>query len=130
MIHQVRTISFVVVALLATFVWAHQSRTHVMGTVKALEGNVVTVETTEGKTVTITLDKEVRYLDLNGERTTARPEVGARMVADVAGPAGKWVASEVRLSATGGRVMKHHPAGASEHHHGGQHEHEHGMHSQ
>jgi hypothetical protein len=78
---------------------AHGGMIHVMGTVTALTDNTVTVETTDKKTVIVTLTGETTYL--NGSKPAALKDlkVGNRVVIHAVRVKESLQAHEVRFSA-------------------------------
>ena len=101
--------SLLVVFLSSVSVLAHGNKTHVMGTVTALDGDHMKIKTPEGKAVMMRLDEATTYRAIDGETTDARPQIGDRVVVDVTGPVGKFIATEVRFSPSN-QTKPGHPA--------------------
>ena len=63
--------------------WAHTGHTHkVMGTVFGIEGNRLVVKTTDGKTVTVSLDAKTKITQGKTKITSTALKVGDRVVAE------------------------------------------------
>lgn len=75
----------------------------VLGTVAAVGAGTISIETRDGKTVSIALDDET--VVLRGDRTVAASDivVGDRAVVSVSSKGGRHVATRVRLGPKGGR---------------------------
>lgn len=80
---------------------AHDGNSHVMGTVKAVRlqppPRTVTVETREGKSVTVLMDDDTKYLRLDGSAQPQDVVPGIRVVIDAATVDGRLTAKEIRL---------------------------------
>ena len=90
--------SLLVVFLSSVSVLAHENKTHVMGTVTALDGDHMKIKTPEGKAVMMRLDEATTYRAIDGETTDARPQISDRVVVDVTGSVETFTATEIRFS--------------------------------
>ncbi len=94
-------------------VFAHGGKTHIMGTVAALDAEHVVVKDRDGKSVSVSVTKDTTYEKGEAPATAADLKVGERVVVDVTGKEGEFTAAEIRFGAS------HHDEG----HEGGHHEH-------
>jgi len=85
--------------LLAGMAMAHGGAEHIAGTVTAIEGDHVTVKTTDGKSVTVMVNPKTKYLKDKTAMTKADLTIGTRVVIDATMDAKMkmYTASEVRL---------------------------------
>ena len=91
--------------------FAHGGKTHVMGTLSALDGEHIVVEDREGKTVFIRLNKDTNYKNGDAPAAAADLKVGYRVVVDVIGKPADFTATEIRFSIVpqAGEEGAHHP---------------------
>ena len=93
--------SSLLVLILVTFitgpVFAHESSSHVLGTVTGSSADQLVVEARDGQSVSIRLTPETRYRAI-GATTGSTPSVGDRVVVEVTGNSNGMTASEVRFS--------------------------------
>lgn len=89
------------VVVFHALVFAHGDETHVMGTVSALDAQRVVIETKEGKTTSILLNKETKYRKGQTAATGADLKVGNRVVVHTTGKGNTLTASEIRFSSAG-----------------------------
>jgi hypothetical protein len=76
-------LAVVAVLALPAFVYAHGAHIHkVIGTVAAVEGNKVTVRTTEGKDVTVLVNVKTRITQGKVKADAAALKAGSRLVAE------------------------------------------------
>ena len=69
--------------MIAVFVlgaYAHEGMTHVMGTISAVDGQNITVKTTDGKSVVVMVAKETKYSRDKGTASAADLKPGARVM--------------------------------------------------
>jgi hypothetical protein len=75
--------SILTIVLSAALLAAHGNATHVTGTVSAIDGNHVTVNTVEGKSTMVMLEKTTKYF--TGSKAAAKAadlKIGTRVVID------------------------------------------------
>src|SRR3990172_2758573 len=97
-------VALILTTCVATFAFGHEGKVHVMGTVTKLSANQVTVKTVDGKTTTILLKKDTKYLKGekgNSAASASDLKVGQRVVIDVTGQGQKATAIEIRLGIQG-----------------------------
>lgn len=91
-------LSLLAVLALPAAVLAHEGHAHkVMGAVTVSDAKHLEVKTAEGKTVSVLVNKETKYLKGTAAAAAADVEVGARVVVEVAGEADRLTARVVRL---------------------------------
>ena len=108
-------------ALAAWPAFAHEGKTHVMGTVTAVASGSFDVKTATGTVKTVRLNASTKYRDQDGKNTDVRPAVGSRVVVDLEGKGHEQAADQVRLA-----VAKEPGDGNAAHegHSGGEHAHD------
>ena len=90
-------------ALVAALAWpalafAHAGHAHkVMGTVTSVEGNHVTVKTTDGKTVMVMLGAKTKITQGKAPLAASALKVGDRLVAEGADEKGMITATTIRV---------------------------------
>lgn len=89
--------SLLISLLCAHPVLAHEGKTHVMGTVAAVDAQHVVVTDRDGKEVSINLTKGTKYEKGDAPAQASALKVGARVVIDVAGTPPNLTATEIRL---------------------------------
>lgn len=77
--------------------FAHGTGKHVMGTASAVETNRLEVKTKEGKDVTVRLTPDTRFRR-SGSGTSAKPQIGDRVAAEVTENEDALTAVEVRFA--------------------------------
>jgi hypothetical protein len=77
---------------------AHEGHTHVMGTVTALTDGQMVVQTKDGRSETIRLDRNTRYRATGVARSGGTVSVGDRVVVEITEEAGGLLAAEVRFA--------------------------------
>ena len=77
--------------------FAHGTGKHVMGTASAVETNRLEVKTKEGKDVTVRLTPDTRFRR-SGSGTSAKPQIGDRVAAEVTENGDALTAVEVRFA--------------------------------
>jgi hypothetical protein len=90
-----------VLLLLTARSFAHGNMNHILGTVKQIAGNVVTVEK-KGKTTEVTLTVNTTWESDGKPGKQGDLKVGDRVVIHAVKVGGKEVAHEVRFAHTGG----------------------------
>lgn len=115
--HSTRLVGmFVLCSLVAALpVLAHGGKTHVMGTVAAVDATHLTVQTREGKSVSIRLNDETKYRNGDAPAKSGDVKVGNRVVVDLTGSDDNPEAGEVRFSSEGVK-QGHGPDGHGEKH--------------
>lgn len=103
---------FLLSLVCATAAFAHEGKTHVMGTVSAVDAQHVVVTDREGKTISITLTDETKYEQGGAAATRSALKTGDRVVIDVTGKPENLTATEIRLAPADGHQ------GAEPHEHG------------
>jgi hypothetical protein len=104
------TTALVCVLLAAAISVAHEGMEHVMGTVKAISANSITVQTTgqEPREVTIALLPSTKF-SMDGADTTAKAlKIGQRVVVHAKPNAGKLEAAKVVFGKTSEHMDMHH----------------------
>ena len=92
---------FLVFACLTVAAWAHGGMTHVVGVVKAITPAAISVETTDHKTVGVTLVQSTIY-EHDGKAAAATDiHIGDRVVIHAMPMKGKLQAHEVRFASAG-----------------------------
>ncbi|MGD9724342.1 MAG: DUF5666 domain-containing protein [Pirellulales bacterium] len=91
-------VSFLLSVFCASVALAHEGKTHVMGTVSAVDMQRVVVADREGKTVTITLTKDTKYEQGHAPAAASALKVGTRVVIDVTGKPESLTATEIRVA--------------------------------
>lgn len=100
MTRRIAIIAAAMLALTAGMALAHEGHTHtVMGTVATYHENHLEVKTTDGKSVTITLNEKTTVLRGMKKLTLGDLAVGQRVVVDVGDGKVPLVAREVKLGA-------------------------------
>lgn len=89
------------VLLCSTAVHAHEGQPHIMGTVAAIDANHIVVQTTEGKSLSVLVDKNTKYRQ--GDKTAAATDlkVGDRVVLEVSATGAGQTAREIRFAPAG-----------------------------
>lgn len=105
------TLSLMLVALLAVGALAHGGKTHVMGTITALDAEHVVVQSREGQSVSIHLTKQT-VVQRDTPAAASDLKVGDRVVVDVTGKDPDLTATQIRVG-----------TGSAEPGHSGQHQH-------
>ena len=77
--------------------WAHGTGKHVMGVASAVEADRLEVKTKEGKDVTVRLTPDTQFRR-SGAGTSAKPQVGDRVAAEVMEEGNALTAVEVRFA--------------------------------
>ena len=88
----------ITILLMPIFVGAHDSATHVLGTVTEATNDQVTVKTPKGEIVTIYFGADTIFQQNGITLNEARPKVGNRLIAEAAKIKGKLVAEEVKFA--------------------------------
>jgi hypothetical protein len=81
--------------------FAHDGHTHIFGTIATLGENHIVVKTKDGKTVPISVTGETTYRRQSAASGNATPQVGDRVVVEVADESGGLVASQIRFAPSG-----------------------------
>jgi hypothetical protein len=81
--------------------FAHDGHTHIFGTIATLGGDHIVVKTKEGKTIPISVTGETTYRRPPAASGHATPQVGDRVVVEVAEASGGLVASQIRFAPSG-----------------------------
>lgn len=90
--------SLLLVVVCSTVALAHGGKTHVMGTVGALDAEHIVVKDRNGQTVSIKLGKDTTYEQGGAPATAGNLKVGDRVVIDVTGPSDSFTATEIQFS--------------------------------
>jgi len=102
MLKRMNTLAVIAVFCLHTLAFAHGDKPHVMGTVAVVDAQHLVVQTREGKTLSILLNKATRYRKGEAAATGADLKVGDRVVVDATGEGDTLTASEIRFASPGG----------------------------
>jgi len=89
--------------------FAHGGKTHVMGTVAALNADHVVVKNRDAQSSSIRVTKDTTYQKGEESATATDLKIGERVVVEVTGKEGDFTATEIRLGASP------HEAGHHEH---------------
>jgi hypothetical protein len=84
--------------LVSNSLLAHGGKTHVMGTLTALDARHIEVKTKEGKTVSILLSKDTKYQKGNSTAAFSDIQIGQRVFVEATGKGDKMTASEIHLA--------------------------------
>lgn len=84
--------------LVSNSLLAHGGKTHIMGTVTAVDARHVEVKTKEGKTVSILLNNDTKYHQGTAAAAFSDIQVGQRVVVDATGKGDTMTASEIHLA--------------------------------
>ncbi len=93
----IATITLVIV--FSTLALAHGKEKHVMGKVTNISGNVITVETTAKKSVTVNVSDETKFQKSGAAATLKDLKVGDKVVIHAEEEDGKLTAHQVRFGA-------------------------------
>lgn len=107
----ISTLAVIAVFGFHTLAFAHGEKPHVMGTVTTLDAQHLVVQTKDGKTLSILLNKATQYRKGEAAATGADLKVGDRVVVDATGEGDTLTASEIRFASpgekTGHEGMRH-----------------------
>jgi hypothetical protein len=102
-------LSFVILPAFAGWLWAHAGHEHkALGTVVAVDASHLDVKTRDGKTLSVQVNAETKYVKAGAAATLADVKVSERVGVTYVEEDEKYVAKEVRL----GVVERTHPAPA------------------
>jgi Domain of unknown function (DUF5666) len=76
---------------------AHEAGQHVMGTVTAIANGHLEVKTPKGEAVSVEVNDQTRYRS-KGDSAKSLPQVGDRIVIDIAKSGGSLLATEIQFS--------------------------------
>ena len=101
-------VAMVVLALTAPSVAsAHEGHMHkALGTVSSIDGPHVVVKTTDGKTITVMLDKTTKITRGNDQVDSSALKVGGRLSVDYMEEKGMMMAHAIKLSVTPAQAKK------------------------
>ena len=102
-------LSLLIVLAVASNVFAHGNKKHVMGTLEKISPQSVTVKTADGKLVEIKLAAETTYVT-NGGKTAAAGDlvVGQRVVVHATPKGAELIADQVKFAAAGAAAAPGH----------------------
>jgi len=86
--------------LCAAVAQAHEGHPHIMGTVVAVDPHHIVVQTTDGKNLSVLVDKDTKYRQGDKAAAAADLKVGDRVVAEVSGTGDSLTASDIRFAPT------------------------------
>lgn len=89
----------IVVAVFPTLALAHGKEGHVLGTVKAVSGNSITVELKDGGTKTVAIDSKTKFVKSGEAASVNDLKVGERVAISVDEHGGSAVATSVKFGA-------------------------------
>ena len=95
-------ISLLLLIRSASVVLAHEGKSHVMGTVSAIDAERIVVTDRDGKTVSMALTNETKYAQGETPAAASAVKVGTRIVVDVTGTTESLTATEIRIAPSGG----------------------------
>lgn len=101
MLKRISTLAMIAVFCLHTLAFAHGDKPHVMGTVAAMDAQHVVVQTKEGKTISILLNRGTTYRKGEAAATGTDLKAGDRVVIETAMDGETLVAREIRFSSPG-----------------------------
>ncbi len=78
--------------------FAHEGKSHIMGTVTAVASGSFDVKTAHGAVTTVRVNAGTKYRDQDGDSTDVRPAVGSRVVVDLEGTGHDQSAGQVRFA--------------------------------
>jgi hypothetical protein len=81
--------------------FAHDGHTHIFGTIATLGKDHIVVKTKDGKTIPISVTGETTYRRQPAASGNATPQVGDRVIVEVADESGGLVASQIRFAPAG-----------------------------
>ncbi len=96
-------LSFIILPAFAGRLWAHAGHEHkAQGTVVAVDASHLDVKTRDGKTASVQVNAETKYLKAGAAATLADVKVSARVVVTYVEKDEKYLAKEVRLGVVEG----------------------------
>lgn len=98
MIRRNAVVSLLGIVVFAAAALAHGDKTHVMGTVAAVDAAQLTVQTTDGKTVSIRLAKDTEFRRGEARVSATDLTVGDRVVVEAVATQDGMTASEIRMA--------------------------------
>ena len=98
MIRRIALVSLLGIMVFAAAGLAHGDKTHVMGTVAELDAAHLTVQTTDGKTVSIRLAKKTEFRRGAARVSASDLKVGDRVVVEAVAAQDGMMASEIRMA--------------------------------
>lgn len=100
-------VAIVAAVIVPTIARAHEGHAHkVMGTVSSVEGNHITVKTTDGKTVMVMLDAKTAITRGKTKLDAAAVKVGERIVAEGTEERKMIIAKTVKLAEAAAAAKK------------------------
>ena len=113
MLKRIGALAVFVVLVFHTLAFAHGGRTHVMGTVTALDAQHVVVKTKAGKTLSVLVNEKTTYRKGAAAATSTDLRVDDRVVVHTTGKRDPLTAGEIHFSSPdekkGHEGMKHSP---------------------
>jgi hypothetical protein len=85
----------------ATSAFAHDGHTHIFGTIATLGERHIVVKTKDGKNIPISVTGETTYRRQPATSGNATPQIGDRVVVEVAEQSDGLVASHIRFAPSG-----------------------------
>lgn len=89
---------FLALPLTTSSLWAHGGNEHVLGTVTESSADHIVVKTPKGESVSITIQAQTSFQHDGVETKEARPQVGDRLVAEVAKNGETFIGKEIRFA--------------------------------
>jgi Skp family chaperone for outer membrane proteins len=90
--------------LLSAAVVAHSGHSHIVGTIKTIDGDHVTIQTTKGKDVMIMINNETKFVRKNAKASREDLKVGVRLAVEAGSKKemkDMLVATKIRFGAAG-----------------------------
>lgn len=110
------TTSVLLALLWVTSAFAHEGKTHVMGTVSSIDAKQIVVTDRDGKTVSIAVTNDTKYEQGETPATASALKAGTRVVVDVAGKPESLTATEIHIAPVGGEADHMHDGPKDDHH--------------
>lgn len=98
MLKRIGVLSLSAVLAIAALAMAHEGHKHLMGTVVKLDTQQMVVKTTDGKTMSLSLNKDTKYSKGKAAAAATDLKVGDRVVVHAKSEVGKLTATEIRFS--------------------------------
>lgn len=96
---RIAVVAAVMLALTASGAWAHEGHAHtVMGTVTALDAQVIKVKTPSGEVLSIAITNKTSVLRAKRKVPIADVQVGRRVVVDIGNGEDPLIAREIQVS--------------------------------
>ena len=98
MTHWLAIFIFLTCTFTTSMLWAHGDNAHVLGTVTEATDDHIVVETPKGESVSIAIHAETSFQQNGISTKEARPQIGDRLVGEVAKDGENLVGKEIRFA--------------------------------